>query len=160
MLTPAQYTTLKSELQTDPKALGYAPNITVGNDQANADLLNKVGASSETLPLARVSTAGALAYMVLSEFLALPTASQQYLAMVCASQELLILDPLQPLNPTTNAWQYTDIYAALTTLFPTTTTTGANIAKLVNQPCSRVEALLHTKGISLSALDVAKALRG
>jgi hypothetical protein len=40
MLTPAQYTALATELNTDPKALGYAANVAAGKDGANANLLN------------------------------------------------------------------------------------------------------------------------
>jgi len=34
------YVALKSELNTDPNAYGYAPLITIGNDQGLADMLN------------------------------------------------------------------------------------------------------------------------
>ena len=39
-MTPQQLTALKTELQTDPAALGYAPLITAGSMGALADLLN------------------------------------------------------------------------------------------------------------------------
>jgi hypothetical protein len=41
-MTPAQLTALASEIRTDPLTYGYGVNITSGNDQAIADLLNKV----------------------------------------------------------------------------------------------------------------------
>lgn len=41
-LTPAQITTLRTELTNDPRAYGYAPLVAVGNDPAVADLLNLV----------------------------------------------------------------------------------------------------------------------
>lgn len=45
--------TLKIELATDPKGLGYAPLVAVGNDQAVADLLNaKTGPGAEAISLA------------------------------------------------------------------------------------------------------------
>lgn len=42
---PINYTALKSELQNDPAALGYALHVASGNDSALADLINapKVG---------------------------------------------------------------------------------------------------------------------
>lgn len=44
MLTPAQLQTLKTEINTDPTALGYAPFVVSGSDNAIADLLNLVRA--------------------------------------------------------------------------------------------------------------------
>lgn len=46
-------TALKAELTTDPKGLGYGPNLTSTNDVANAVLINSLtgpGAASITLP--------------------------------------------------------------------------------------------------------------
>ena len=51
-MTPAQLTQLKSELQTDPLAIGYGPYVTAGNDNACADLINALtgpGAAPITL---------------------------------------------------------------------------------------------------------------
>lgn len=45
MLTPAQITTLSTELQNDPQSLGYAALVTAGSDGGIATLLNTVGSA-------------------------------------------------------------------------------------------------------------------
>jgi hypothetical protein len=53
MLPPNQLQALLSELSTDPKGLGYAPNIAAGADGASAVLLNSLtgnGAGAVYMP--------------------------------------------------------------------------------------------------------------
>lgn len=45
-MTPAE---LKTELTTDPAALGYAPSVTAGNHNALAAMLNAIGTTVITL---------------------------------------------------------------------------------------------------------------
>lgn len=48
-------TDLKAELDTDPKALGYAAHVTSGSTAALARMLNEVGLSGESIDVESVS---------------------------------------------------------------------------------------------------------
>lgn len=48
-MNPAQLAALKTELTTDPAALGYAPSVTAGNHNALAGLINAMSAAVITL---------------------------------------------------------------------------------------------------------------
>lgn len=148
MLTPAQYTALASELNTDPKALGYAANITTGNDAANATLLNALtgaGAASVFLPGVPIQTFIQQCQSA-ADWVLLTTAGATFNAI----QLLSLLGPLDctQLNIRTIL---TSTFSGLSTASKTTMTAVAS------RTGSRAEVLFGA-GTQILASDVAHAL--
>lgn len=139
------YTILKNEIQTDPKALGYAPNVTSGNDAAIANLLNTVGLSNETVPKEVVNSFEIMSAIVYSEWVVLTSDQKNYLLTIISAGQV------DPANG--------NIKTAFGTIFGASTVTRTNLNAIATRPASRAEVLFG-RGVAVSAVDIAKALRG
>jgi hypothetical protein len=136
-------TALRTEIDTDPKALGFAALRTQTNaPEALAARLNEPGASAETLFKSYVLLEDALAEIVLSEFNALTAAQKTALDQFFRGVSL----------KTGSANMRTTLGA----LFPAGATRTALIA-LASRAASRAEALWG-EGTSILQRDVASAL--
>lgn len=102
-MTPAQLTQLKSELQTDPLAIGYAPYVTAGNDNECAALINALtgpGAATITIPS---YSSDAFATGILPAVMALGAATTalqtkwQYVLQTALSRQLIQYAAASPL---------------------------------------------------------------
>lgn len=139
--TPAA---LKSELLTDPAALGYAPFIASGGDSDLVELLNRVRA---TVSIFRddVAASEVLAALVKADWDALAAGDKQLFQAIVAAQMLNV----------TSA----SLRNMMAALFPPASATRANLITVASRQGSRMEQLfgLH---VTASILDVALALRG
>jgi hypothetical protein len=152
---------LKDEINTNPKALGYASLVTAQNYQGLADMLNvgsdgkAAGPASETLPLDRVKASDAIAFLLRTELQALTAQDREYITNITNTGELVFhhdkAKSAQNLNGTTQ------LLVELLTIFPSTTVSGATLRALINRPCSRVETLFGA-GVRVTHNDVAQAL--
>jgi len=132
------YSALKTELQTDPKSLGYAPYLATGNNNALANLLNEVHDSSSgtgdpeyEVTVNGVSVRDAMKKIVPSEYAALTEAKRD------GWRDILVLAQIEGgLIPNTD----TDIRSFIQDIWATTTTL-ANFAELETRDGSRAEAL-------------------
>jgi hypothetical protein len=135
-------TALAAELQADPAALGYAPLIASGADQAIADLLNATRARI-TLPRALVPSWQLVNAIVPSEYAALAQAARDYLTMLAAAGAVQLGG-----GP---------VRDGLAMIFGAGTATRANLMALLDRQGSRTEQLFGDS-VTVSALDVARAL--
>lgn len=141
---PIDYAALKSEIQTDPIALGYASHVASGDDAGVAILL---GATQQTI---NINVGVVPAYKVFeaivpAEWSALSADDKQRI------QSILAMGDVDTTGPNTRA--------AFTTAFPATTVTRTNLTALLTRKGSRAEQLFGA-GTVVQHLDVAKALRG
>jgi len=136
---------LRTELQQDPKTLGYAAHITSGNDQAITDILNTTGATSEVLLREAVDAREIVQCFVYSEWLALTADQKAYINMAIGAGTV----------DSSNA----NIGVAFGTIFGAGTQTILNLVAMATRPASRAEVVLG-RGVSVSATDIAHALRG
>src|SRR4051812_46610141 len=94
------YQALKRELETDPKGVGYATPLALGNDTALADLLNAVtGTGSSTIKDASLPRINFL-LAIAPAYLTLPNLSQvvqskwdRILAVISAADRIDIANP-------------------------------------------------------------------
>jgi hypothetical protein len=94
------YQALKRELETDPKGVGYATPLALGNDTALADLLNAVtGTGSSTIKDASLARSDFL-LAIAPAYLTLPNLSQvvqskwdRILAVISAADRIDIANP-------------------------------------------------------------------
>ena len=140
---------LKTELQTDPATLGYAPHVASNNDEALADLLNDLTLGTSkgyTLTKKNITAPELQSCVVVSEWI---TRSGEQKS---AWQNLLIASAYTGV-PTTNA----NIIAQAQSIWNATTTLD-NLAAAISRPCTRAE-FLGGELTSISAADVSNALR-
>lgn len=135
---------LKSEIQTDPTGIGYAPMVTAGNHQGIADALNLPRA---TITVRRGVRTGidVMTGIGLSDFEALVVARQQYI--------LALVTPVEGVDLSNDV-----IRANLGTLFPVGSSTRTRLLAVADKnPASRAEQLwgVDTK---ISAQQVGAAL--
>jgi hypothetical protein len=138
------YVALKTEIQTDPKSLGYAPFMTAGSDWQIANLLNTQGASNEKVNQRALAPGDVFGAIVPSEW-AVVSADNKLLIQIAFSLNAIDLN---------NA----NIRALFSQAFGVGSTTRANIVALVQRSASRAEALFGV-GTFITPDDVAKALR-
>jgi hypothetical protein len=140
-LTPAQKTALASEINADPRALGYAGKTNV----QVAALLNTPGlaAADAKLNAGIVKTSVLISAVVGSEFGALTAANQNLCQMYFGVAEL----------DTSNV----NVRAGLGGIFGVGTATRANLLAAVDRTPSRAEALFGA-GFSIDQRDVSAAL--
>ncbi len=136
------YSQLKTEIQTDPAALGYAPFIASGSDNAIADLLNAVGAFS--INRTRIPAVEVVNAIVPTEWTALTADEKNRISFIVSAGEVDA--------------SAANTRSAFLAAFAGGTTTRANLVALQTRPGSRAEALFGS-GTFVSADDVAKALR-
>lgn len=150
MLTPAQYTALKTEIQNDPLTLGYAAQIAIGSDQGVANLLNALtgpGAASVFINNVTVQQL-ILALQSLSDWDLLTASGATY-------NSIQLLTLIEPLDCTQTNIQtlLTHVFAGLSAASKTALTAA------VKRTGSRAEILFGT-GTILVASDVSFAMRG
>jgi hypothetical protein len=134
---------IRTEIDADPKALGYATlKVQTNGPEAVAARMNEVGASAETLFRSYVPMEDFLAEIVASEFTALSAAAKTGVDQFFRGTRI----------KTGSA----NMRATLSGLFPSGATRTALIA-LASRPCSRAEALWG-EGATVSATQVANAL--
>lgn len=135
------YTALKTEIQTDPKVLGYAPFVASGSDWQIANLLNTVGASNEKVNQQYVQPRLVVGCIVYTEWATVAVELRQYLQMVL--QDQVDVNNVQ-------------VKAAFQAAFAVGSVTRTNITALLNRSASRAEALFGA-GTVIAASDVAIA---
>lgn len=141
---PVTITALTTEINTDPKSLGYATLRTQTNaPEAVAARLNEVGASAETLTRTWVERAEALAVIVGSEVTALAQANRDLLALVLA-------DPKIKTGSATMRTTLGGVFAA-------GTTSRTNLTALATRSASRAE-IVFGEGVLVTASQVSQAL--
>lgn len=133
---------LRSEIDNDPKSLGYAALL--DQPQAIADRLNLIGASDETITKEAVDTADVVAAIVRAEHDALSAASREYLhGVLLAAPEVKVGEP--------------NVRSSLAGLFPAGTSSRANLIALATRPATRGEVLFGLNA-HVTAVNVAHAL--
>lgn len=151
------YAVLKTELQTDPKALGYAPLIASGSDGALADKLNAKTISGrkpvdvKTL-LRWGASSGVLADIVTNS----SSAGDKKVRSICIAT-LKLLERLDTLDLDDAGIRA--LVDALVTGGVMTAAQKDELLALGNAPVSRTEELFGI-GVVVGHEDVAKALRG
>lgn len=140
-LTPAQKTALASEINTDPRALGYAGKTNV----QVAALLNTPGlaVADAKLNAGIVKTSALISGVVGSEFAALSVANQNLCQLYFGVAEL----------DTSNA----NVRAGLGGIFGVGTATRTNLLAAVDRAPSRAETLFGA-GFVIDQRDVSAAL--
>lgn len=137
-LTAAQLTVLATELNTDPKALGFAGK----NNAQCAAILNTAGASSETINPGTLPTWQVTAAIVGTEWTALSQANKDLLAFY--------------LNQGTIDTTSANVRTAIGGMFNAGATKTA-LTNLVNRPATRGEILFGVN-IIIAASNVGQAL--
>lgn len=135
-----------TEINTDPKALGYATLRTQSNGpEALAAKMNEVAASAETLTITWLATEEALAVLVGTEVTALAQANRDLLTVVTSQSRI----------KTGSA----TMRATLGGIFASGTTSRTNLVALATRSASRAEALWG-EGTVVTAQAVSIALGG
>lgn len=141
---PIDYTQLRTEIQTDPTALGYAAHVTSGSDTAIADILNAVrtgiNIGRDIIPSYEIWEA-----IVPSEWNALLATQQTMIGYILGMGQVNV--------------KGTNTRAAFANAFGAGTTTRGNLVALQDRKGSRAEQLFGA-GTVVTHDDVAKALRG
>ncbi len=135
---------LKSELDTDPSGLGYAPHLASGDNKALVGLLNESRAASPVfrglIPAHEIVSAtepGDWAGLSVAE-------QRRYIAMSGAGQ----IDVTSP-----------NVRSAFAAMFGAGTTTRSNLVALARRDGSRIEELFGV-GLAASLNDVREAING
>jgi len=135
---------LKTEINSDPKALGYAALRAQSNGpQALAVRLNTLGASAETVTATYLQVEDVVAALVRAEYDALSTAAKDYLNVVLNAPRVKSGDAT--------------LRTQLGALFAAGTATRANLLALATRPASRAEALWG-EGVSVTDAQAAEAI--
>ena len=137
---------LKTEIQQDPKGLGLAPLVAVGNDQGITDLLNSLtGPGTGTTLRNNIQANEIIGAIQPADFAALSALQLAQLQTVAAQ----------------GVFDATSVNAKtiLLNIFTGMTTTVAALTALASRVSSRAEVLFGA-GTVISANDVSFALRG
>lgn len=136
------YTALKTELQTDPTAIGYASLLAAGNHTALAAALNLVRA---TISVFRgvIPTWELLSCVVKTEYAALTASDKQLFQIVLSCGEVDTTD--------------SGIQTMLGSIYPNPSTTRTAMIARASRTGSRAEQLFGT-GTAITIADIAKAL--
>ena len=138
------YAALKTEITTDPKALGYAPYVASGSDGSIADLLNAMGTDVITIP---DYTKEQFSTGIIPAVLALATAST---ALQSKWDRLLSMTLAQ------SVIHYSVAAPLLSILVSDGLITQSQIDAFTKRPGSRAEVLFGA-GTVISSEDVAKS---
>lgn len=139
---PINYTALATEINTDPKALGYANK----SDYEIAVILNTPGASAETLFKSYTPIEDIVACILRSEYDSLAAAGKTYL------NEVVLKGARVKTGDATLRTQVAQLFGA-------GTTTRTNLTNVASRPATRAE-ILFGENTNVSDQDVAVALRG
>lgn len=143
-LNTAQIAALKTELQTDPKALGYSSLLTIGDQQAVADLLNDIHTSGDyDVNNEPVEPSKLVAQITTVDLVAMNSTQTARL------QLLFTLPRLDLANSV--------VYANLATCFPAAGETLTNLTLLQKRHGTRGEVLFGNS-IRITSSDVANAV--
>jgi hypothetical protein len=134
------YTQLATEINTDPKSLGYAGK----SDYAIAVILNTPGASAETIFKAYTDTSEIVAGIVRAEWDALSAANKQFL------NEVILNAPKVKTGDS-------NLRSSVGGIFGVGTTSRTNLVNVASKSATRGEVLFG-EGTTISDTDVAKAL--
>lgn len=159
-LTTAQLEQLATEINTDPTAIGYAPHITSGSDNAIADLLNEPRAGI-TIRRQDISTKELYESIDVADYAALPS-NPNATQLSTERRFLAWLSGLQALGRVrlqNDDGTDTPVVKNLLTMFPAGSQTRARIIALATRLGSRAEQLFGAN-VAVTDDDVAKALRG
>lgn len=163
-LTPAQYQALKTELNADPRAYGYAPLRASGSDNALADLLNLVRDGTNigpAIPIRRadISSKELWEAIDVADMTALPGSPS--VAQLSAERRNLAwlsgLPAIPRLRLLNDDGSNTPAVANLLAIFPASPT-RTRITALASRNGSRAEELFG-RDTRLTDADVAVALR-
>lgn len=89
---PVQLQALKTELTTDPKALGYAPHLATGNHSAIAALLNATYPASANIQLGDVPCHKVRSCISLADWVAITPEQRAYLHMLLDGETVNLSD--------------------------------------------------------------------
>lgn len=134
---------LTTELTTDPKSLGYAALRTAGNDQGLADLLNRQGASNETVTLHSMTAATFAQAIVETEWAGLTVQQCLYQVM------LAVCGAFDPNNA--------NVVAGVQAVYAAGTQTRANLGAALTRQGSRAEVLFGVT-YTVTVEQIAQAL--
>lgn len=137
-LTTADYQALKTEITSDPKALGYAGK----SDYEVSVLMNTPGQSGETIFKSYTPVEDLVACIVRSEFDALAAAGKTYLDMVFSGAKVKTGDAT--------------LRTQMGQLFAAGTTTRTNLTAAASRAASRAE-ILFGENAAITDADVAIA---
>lgn len=129
---------LKTEIDTDPKSLGYAGKT----DKEIADLMNEIGLSNEEILRGAVPAEEMLSAMVYDDLILLTDIQLQIIAIYTANGELDIANP--------------NIQRIFKQIFPQGKASRDNLLALAYRVASRAEALFNQ---SVNLMDVHIARR-
>lgn len=132
------YLALKTELENDPKELGYADKT----DQEIAALMNEIGLSEETILKSSVSSEEIIFALDYEDLNGLSTSQLQILTLYTSNGSLDINNAL--------------VQKTLKALFGAETVSRENLLALVRQDASRAQVLF---GKEIIYWDVARARR-
>jgi hypothetical protein len=138
-MNESDYPALKTEIETDPKTLGYAGKTS----QEVADLLNEVGLSDETISRGLLPTSEIMECFVAGEMGAITSSEFSMLQLVCNREQLDM----------GNA----NIQGIFTSIFAGGTDTRNNLIAKATMDASRAEALFG-KDTVVYSWDVERAL--
>lgn len=139
---PVNLAALATEINTDPKSLGYAGK----SDYEIAVILNTAGASAETLFKSYTPVEDIVACIVRSEYDALAAAGKTYL------NEVVLRGSRVKTGDATLRTQIAQLFGA-------GTATRTNLTAVASRSASRAE-ILFGENTTVTDRDVAAALRG
>lgn len=138
------YAALKTEVETDPAALGFAPLVAAENWQGCAALLNAPKAGFK-LPIGVQPSYRVVGAVKRSEWDALTAADKNYLTFLIQAGDVDL--------------SASEIRTALGAIFPAGSVSRANLLALVDRSGSRAEELFGA-GTIIGYEDVIRAIRG
>jgi len=136
---PINYTALATEINTDPKSLGYAGK----SDYEISVIMNTAGASAETLFRSYTPVEDIIAGIVRSEYDALATAGKTYL-----NEVVLKASRVKTGDAT--------LRSQIAQLFGAGTATRTNLTNIASRAASRAE-ILFGEDTAITDADVARA---
>ncbi len=143
------YTALKTELESDPKMMGFAPNLADTNDAANAALLNALtGPGAQVQPL-QFRTHDQFALMIAPAVMAL--------GMAATALQTKWTPMLHLLSGVQNVALDATIMLMLNALVTDGLMTASQVTAGTTKMCSRAEVLFGI-GTIAQWQDVAKAM--
>jgi hypothetical protein len=154
------YSTLQTELQTDPTSLGYSPYVANGNDIKLCELMN-VTQSGITVRRDSITSKEIVEAIDVADYTALPgspTAAQlsserRYLGWM---QGAIAVENLRLLN---DDGSNTPVVSNFLTMFPSGTSTRNRLLTLAVREGSRAEQLFGSNTV-INPTDISIAMRG
>lgn len=143
-LNSTQLALLKTELQNDPKSLGYAALLSVGNDSGVADAINLVRSGGDFQRPSEPVAGSTITALITPEDLAAMTGTQ------VNNLGMLLSSGIVDLNAGNNL-------ANILSCLPNAGTSRTAVNALSLRNGSRGEVLFATNGIVVSSNDVSNA---